>query len=230
MSAITRGHSYDITDVVNAESLNNLVRLAVISGLTASDIPGSGAQISVFSAPTNAGNGWISAQYELPFLSSNVSWSEFNYVISTPEGQVSLFKPLGLESRRFFNFWGANGGPGTAWLILGQGATSSTLQATAAYTTGFSQHSVLGAARGTAASGFPARLVLKGLHDGDVVDAGGTDVRHYWYLINAVTAQFQHTAGATNTDKVISISMDHRLTGAALIPGYLFGAPCWRSP
>lgn len=230
MPTIVRGHSFGIHDIVTAQTLNDLVRLAQISGLSIGDVTGTTVQISVFSAPSGAANGWVSAQYEPTFVSANASHSQFNYVIKTAAGPVALFKPLGLETNRFHNAENTFP-PGSALLIKVTGAANVTLQVTGGYSVGSAQHSFLGANYGTSvssATNFP-RVVLKGAHDSRAVDAGGPAVYHYFYLINAVTAQWQHSPGVTDTDKVAAISMDHGLSGDTTIPGWLFGAPLWRA-
>src|SRR5574342_197347 len=157
MATIVRGHSFDLTDIANAQSLNDLVERAQISGLLVGDTPNSGAQISVYSAASGAANGWISAQYDPLTLSSNSSFAEFNYVLTTPNGQVALFKPTGLETRRFLNFQDTYL-HGSALLLRTLPAGGNvTLQATAAYTTGTPQHQFLGANIGTTASGSTPR-------------------------------------------------------------------------
>ena len=228
---VVRGHTFDISDIATADGLNDLIRRATIAGLTIADFPGSSAQISTFSAPASAPNGWVSAQYDPLFLATQASGAEFNYVLTSPGGQVALFKPAGLETRRFFAgqdsyAWGS------ALLIRALGAPSATLHLTAAYNTGFPQHQFLGGGYNTAASGTMPRLIVKGFVGANVVDAGpGSDVglRHYYYLLNASTAQFQHSAGVTNTDKVMGVSVQTSLTGNTIIPAFLYGAPIWRA-
>ena len=226
--AITRGHSYSINDVVTAQSLNDLVRLASISGLDSSVLTSSSPQISTFSAPSGATYGWISAQYDPALISTNASFAHFNYVLTTPAGQVALFAPFGMETRRF----STNDvlPTGHAWFLRTVGSPGPTLNCGYTYTTGTPQHHYLGCNYGTAASGMPARLVFKGPIGGRVVDAGGAAVRHYWYFLNAGGGQHQHSAGVTNTNKVFGFSMDHRFSSIdTTMPGFLFGSPLWRA-
>lgn len=227
MSSITRGHTFDLTDIVTAQTLNDLVRRATISGLTVADIPGSSAQISVFSAASGAGPGWISAQYERLRTASNSSSAEFKYVLTSPAGEVALFNPYGLETRRFYQSEGgfSHGQAG----LVSLGSAGITLTATFAYSTGFPQHHHIGGVANSAASGTFPRFVMRGPIPANVVDAGGPLIRKYYYLLNASTAQYQHSAGATNTDKVLGMSLDLQLEGDTRIPAFLFGAPIWRS-
>jgi len=230
---ITRGHHYGITDIVNAGDLNELVSRAQISGLTLADLGSGIAILSNFSAASDAAVGWITAKYEIPRLTFGASFAEYIYTIKVdtqPGGNtdVALFKPLGLESGRFCSAVRPQE-PGSALFIRIDGANGVTMTLTHGYTTGTPQHAWLGANIGTAATAAGtnrARLVIQGFHGSRVVDAGDT-IRKYYYLLNAVTAQWQHSPNATNVDKVAALSMNQSRNDAEM-PAYLFGAPIWR--
>jgi len=228
---ITRGHNYGITDIVNAVDLNELVSRAQITGLTLSDLGSGVAIMSNFSAASNAAVGWITAKYEIPRLTFGASFAEYIYTIkvdSQANPDVALFKPHGLESGRFCSAVRPQE-PGSALLIRVDAANGVTLTLTHGYTTGTPHHAWIGANIGTAATAAGtnrARLVVQGFHGSRVVDAGDT-IRKYYYLLNAVTAQWQHSPSATNTDKVAALSMNQSRNDAEM-PAYLFGAPIWR--
>ena len=226
-ATIGRGKSFDVNELLSAASLNQLVRNASINGLSGVDL-GSNPQISNGSAPSDAGNGWISAQYEAVKDSNSASLAEYKYVLTSPFGQVALFSPYGFETRRFVH---KDGGTLAAGLVelVSTGNNSASLAATYSYATGTPRHDAIGCLQTTCPSGTHGRLIMKGPVGAAVVDAGGAAVRHYGYLLNASTGQLQHSAGVTNTDKVLSISLDHRRTGDAVIPFWMFGSPVWRS-
>lgn len=231
MPTITRGHSYGTTDIVNAGDLNELVSRARITGIVLSDLGSGIAIMSNFSAATDAAVGWITCKYEIPRLTFGASFAENNYTIkvdSQVPNDVSLFKPLGLESGRFCSVVRPQE-PGSALLIQVVGGVGVTLPLTHGYTVGSPQHGWIGANIGTAptaAGANRARLVVAGFHGSRVVDASDT-IRKYYYLLNAVTAQWQHSPGATNVDKVAALSMNQSRNDAEM-PAWLFAAPIWR--
>lgn len=228
-ATITRGKSFGLTELVAAGSLNQLVTAAGITGLSSADL-GTFAQIySNGSAPSTAAVGSISAQYEGVNDSASISLAEFKYVLSGPTGQVALFSPYGLETRRIKHADGGTLSAGLIQLIKSSTAAPASLAGTYTYSTGTPQHHFIGGLQSTALSGTYGRLIMRGIIGANIVDAGGAPVRHYAYLLNAATGQFQHSAGVTNTNKVLGLSLDNRRSGDAVIPFFLFGAPIWRS-
>lgn len=233
MPTITRGHSYGTTDIVNAGDLNELVSRALITGIVLSDLGSGVAIMSNFSAATDAAVGWITCKYEIPRLTFGASFAEMNYTIKVDSQSgntdVALFKPLGLESGRFCSAVRPQE-PGNALFIRVDAGTPLTLTLTHGYTTGTPQHAWLGANIGTAptAAGLNrARLIVAGFFGSRVVDAGDT-IRKYYYMLNAVTGQWQHSPGATNVDKVGAISMNQARNDAEM-PAWMFAAPIWRN-
>jgi hypothetical protein len=232
MPTITRGHNYGINDFVNAADLNELVSRAQITGLTVADLGSGIAIMSSFSAPTDAAVGWITAKYEVPRLTFGASFAEYIYTIkvdSQANPDVALFKPLGLESGRFCSTVRPQE-PGNALFIRVDASNGVTLSLTHGYTTGTPQHAWLGANIGTAATAAGTnrtRLVIGGFFGSRVVDAGDT-IRKYYYMLNAVTGQWQHSPGATNVDKVGALSMNQSRNDAEM-PAWMFSAPIWRA-
>lgn len=232
MPTITRGHSYGTNDIANADDLNELVSRAQITGIVVGDLGSGVAILSDYSAPSDAAVGWITAKYEIPRLTFGASFAEYIYTIkvdSQSNPDVAVFKPLGLESGRFCSAVRPQE-PGNALFIRTTAEMSVTLTLTHGYTTGTPQHAWLGANIGTAptlAGTNRARLIVAGFFGSRVVDAGDT-IRKYYYMLNAVTGQWQHSPGATNVDKVAALSMNQSRNDAEM-PAWMFAAPIWRN-
>jgi hypothetical protein len=224
--AIVRGHNFQINDLCNAQDLNDLVRLAQISNLGLSDLGGSFPALSALSAPSGAGTGWIAAQHEAPLAAAQGSYTQLSYVITTHSGQVALFNPYGLETRRLY--WRGDGDPllvpGLGFHSRVVGAPNVTLECSIGYSvTGNPIHQFVGSNIGTAASGTALRLRFAGIHGANVVDGGDT-IRKYYYFLNAATGQWQHSPGATNTQFVHALALEGTLNGSTTLPAFLFGA------
>lgn len=108
MANVIRGRSFAPAATVTADSLNQLVRNAQITGLTFADFAGANIQwISAHTAPTDAGVGWLTSGFE--WLSRNlasgptaVNLIYFLRVHSTgtSNADVGLFNPYRIETRR----------------------------------------------------------------------------------------------------------------------------------
>lgn len=232
---ITAGHQFATNEIANAGTLNDLVQHATISGLTAADISGSILGISVFSGASGASPGSVSYEYQPDQTLLGGPYALPMYLITQFTGaKVALFSPYGLETRRFVNRNENNLVPGTAFLIrLGEGA-NVTLSCTVGYAIGVPRHDFLGSSYGTTSSSptdpsNTPRLTIRGPCPANVVDAGDT-IRKFYYLLNAVTGQWQHSPSATNTDKVAALALRPNDSGGNTFPMFLFGAPVWRSP
>jgi len=237
MATITRGHSFNPNDVVTAFTINKLVSGAVVSGLTASDFSNSSGLINVGTAPTDTmQNGALAAVYEAPLTQSTASWTEYNYLLKTNEGLVALFKPLGLETRRFFHN-SSTDVPGTA-LALSTAGQGATLRCERSYTDQATpRHLFLGSSpltQNTAVSNHMDRIVLKGVATVRIIEVpsgAGTQARRYFFMDNrSATGQWEHASGATNTDKVAGMALDIQTGNDNRVTGFLFGAPLYRSP
>lgn len=234
MATITRGHSFAVNDVVTAFTLNKLVSGAIISGLTASEFAGSDGIINVGTAPTDTmQDGALAAIYEAPFTSSTPSFVEYNYLLKMREGLVALFKPLGLESRRFFHDDSPNV-PGTAFTfqVTGQGAT---LIASRGYTDQTDpRHLFLGAGNATAnstVSNHMIRMTLKGVATTriSVSGTGNTQKRRYFAVDNNSGTGAWASSTATNSDKTAGMALNIQTAGDTRVVSWLFGAPLYRA-
>jgi hypothetical protein len=231
--SLSRGHTFLTNDVVTANDLNDLVRRATVSGLSSGDL-GSVLGISIFSAASGASAGVMSYEYEPDGVVVGTGYSQVKYLIHQKSGaQVAIFMPGGLETRRF-----ASRTPslarGSAWLASIFGSAGVTLVCDFTYSAGVARHDPIGSQTGTFSDSSPTnatgllRLTMKGIGPARVVDAGDT-IRKYYYLLNAATAQWQHSPGATNTSKVFALAMRPTDSGDIVAPAYFLGAPVWRS-
>jgi len=226
MATIRRGWNFQPTDILQAFSLNQLVKNASITGLSLSDLAGSQvAQISVFSAPSGVPTGWVSAQYEKPLVSTAASYSEFNYVLQTDAGPVALFKPGGLETKRFAFLEQNNTLPGSCITIKDLGAASVTLvSGIGVVGAGVNIHAWVGANPFTANTGVSnvPRLVFRGLAPIRVTD-GDTAPRHYYGRkavgIDAWEAQPQ----LANSTKLAALGLEPSVSAAWVAPAWFFG-------
>jgi len=231
--SITRGHTFATNDIVNANDLNDLVRRATISGLSAGDI-GSALGISIFSAASGASAGVVTYEYEPDGVVTGGPYSQVKYLIHQVSGaQVALFMPGGLETRRFHTRFPSLA-HGTSWVASIFGAAGMTLACDYTYPIGVARHDCIGAQTGTFSDTSSTsvrsilRLTIKGVAPARVVDAADT-IRKYYYLLNAATGQFQHSPGATSTSKVFGLAMRPTDSGDTVLPMYLMGGPIWRS-
>lgn len=231
--SITRGHTFGVNDIVTANDLNDLVRRAVISGVSSADL-GAPLGISVFSAASGASPGVVTYEYEPDGVVTGGPYTQAKYLIhQVSGGQVALFFPGGMETRRF-----ASRDPsfahGSAWLSSAVGSAGITMVATFVYATGVARHDQIGSQTGTFSNSSPTdprgllRLTMRGIAPSRVVDAGDT-IRKFYYNLNAATGQWQHSPGATNTSKVFGLAMRPSDSGDTVLPMFCFGAPIWRS-
>lgn len=238
MATITRGYSFAVNDVVTAFTLNKLVSGAVISGLTASDFSNSSGLITIGTAPTDTmAVGALAAIYETPLTQSTASWAEHNYLLKTTEGLVALFKPLGLETRRFFHASSGADVPGVAFSFNVSGAGPTLLCDRSYSDQATPRHLFLGSPPvtcNTGASNHMNRIIIKGVATVRILEVpsgAGTQARRYFQMDNrSATGQWEHSSGATSTDKVAGMALDIQTGNDNRVTGFLFGGPLYRSP
>jgi len=231
--SIVRGHTFQTNDVVSANDLNDLVRRAIISGVSAADL-GSPLGISIFSAASGASAGVMTYEYEPDGVVTGGPYAQVKYLIHQKSGaQVAIFMPGGLETRRFISR-SPSLARGSCWLASIFGSAGVTLACDFTYSVGVARHDPIGTQTGTFSDSSSTnatsmlRLTMKGIAPARVVDAGDT-IRKFYYLLNAATGQWQHSPGATNTSKVFALAMRPSDSGDTTLPAYFFGAALWRS-
>lgn len=112
---ITRGYSFTPTEIVTAEKLDALVRNAQFTGINWAGLLESGAAIplvSDVSGTTVVGTIWASYERIFGLTGSTWSgqWSDYQYFVRSPFGEVPIFSQNRLESRHAVSMT-ANGRP-----------------------------------------------------------------------------------------------------------------------
>ena len=232
MATIVRGHNFGINDLVFAQDLHDLVRLAQISNLALSDLgEGTLVTVSVHTGPSTVPTGWVTAKYEVPFTSTHVSYSEFNYLLRTRTGDVALFKPLGLEQKMVVQQQTpvANGRMFAIEPLASPGVTLEGDTSFVAVTDAFFAYlgSTFGSTTTSTSESCP-RSVLKGWCDVDITNNTSSAVnRQYLRVISTTTTGRFQSSGASFSQRAGGMLMDQRLREVA--PGFMFGGVIFRS-
>lgn len=242
MATITRGYNFSPTEQVTARKLDELIRNATVTGIHWSEYGGAIISISTFSAPPSASVGWIDCRYETVLTAASLAflqptqysgWSEFNYVLKSPTGDVAVFKQFGLESRRFVSR-GISGGVHLLGHHLTPNTGNGNVTLAVAFEVGsqaFGNAHCIGAnsyftatTSPTDPSGAP-RIVIHGLCNFKTTAPNDT-LNRYLFADNDAAGRFGCTS-SSSMDKALGVA----LTGAAgerVFPGLLWGGPVWR--
>jgi len=236
MGLITRGISFQPTEIVTSPKLRQLIENADIRNISWSEFSGPTVGISVFSAPSGAAVGWISCEYEAP--TNTVStysdvFSYFNYFIQSPTGKVVLFKMDGFETRRFIQSQSINRLGGNCVITTPANSATLTCDTSGFASAAYGQPHVLGPTSYFTATTSPTdtsnrpRIVMRGM--GAYLSAApSSGLQRY------MTVHDPETFGAsssTTMDKILGVLLQDVFPGTPIRveTGYFMGAPLWRA-
>lgn len=242
MATITKGYTFSPTEQVTASKLHQLIERADISGLSWSEFSGTTIGISSGSPPTSAGMGWIGAVYE-PSRCDNSSYSGFmsdgHYMIETIYGPVALFKPGGLETRRFVAHYGAAAGVLAEGIAAYIDTPSGNVTLTFNIETGnngYGNPDIVGIITGTTSTTSPTnyagspRLTVRGSCPvyATSPNAGSPPNLRSLFGDGSINAAAIGCTNSTSMDKAVGFTPSNQ-NATGLRHAFMYGAPIWRA-
>lgn len=225
MATITRGRTFDPSELVTAAKLHQLIDAATIAGLSTEDFTGTVRGIAG-STPASPAEAAAWSTYETSSF-EGMTVSELRFMIQAKAGAVALWNPYGFESIRLY--CSTDDSPQAAGCAMmsdrtnGGGVTLIAGGDNIANAIPF----VVGTPRATVSSNEPIRCVLSGLAGIWRAGSSGVSVPNKWasYAYRDGAAQTWNATTASNTLGAHAVLLSH---ATGYMPGYLLGAPLWR--
>jgi hypothetical protein len=233
MATITRGFTYEPDSFVTHTNLHTLIDAATISDLSLDDFAGTvrGVYGSEPDSPVE-GDAWF-RQDRPPFTASPYSGSSMPVImVQSTFGQVALFTPYGIETRRIVA--GSDQAVHDAGMpvLMETSSGGETLAHYGANAVGNIKISVIGNNRVTLSAGGNDRITIIGLCAANVPRNITYHQTLPTFLRRTGTMNNWLTTAATGVDGVFGVRLtDYYVpsAGQERLPALIWGAPLWHT-